>query len=402
MKPCFRPRIERRGDPLVKVLQLISSGGLYGAENMVLQLALALKGIGCETTIGVFKNAHRTSLAIADIATRRGLQVEVIDCQGRIDQQAVRKIQRCVTNGCFDVLHTHGYKANFYGYWAMRDSCTAIVGTAHNWPGSTATLRLYAALDRRVLRHFDYVCAVSEEICIKLLGARLPSTKVSVIENGIDVQELEEGQPSLKREFGLEHNLVVGFVGRLAKEKGLEYLLRAIPAVLSECPDARFVLVGEGPERGRVERLIAEGHLEETVFLAGRRSDLANVYASFDIFVLPSVVEGMPLVVLEAMAAGKPMVATRVGAIPKVVEDKSTSFLVEPGDWVGLGQELCQLLKDSILRQEFGRQGRAIVREKFSSGVMAERYLGVYRRVVSERSRAAVPQRTTAGVGPDE
>jgi len=380
----------------LRVLHLISSGGFYGAENVVIQLALALKRLNCEVVIGVFQNRHRPNTEIAETARRHGLEVTVFECRGKLDFGTVKAIRNFICERELDILHTHGYKADIYGYRAAKSTRAGLVATAHSWPGKSPVLRLYALLDRVILRWFDYVCAVSGKVADALRRFHVPSEKITVVENGIDIGQFSGGRPVLREELGLTENPLVGYVGRLAPEKGLEHLLHAAEGILNTLPAAKFILAGEGPQRSALEKLAGQLCIEKSVIFLGRRSDLASIYASFDVFVLPSLSEGMPLAVLEAMAAKRPVVATRVGAIPEMVKDQQTGLLVDAGDITGLQSAISLLLGRRDLCRSFGQSGHEVAKTLFSSDSMAKNYLGIYRRVISLPSDAATLAQTAA------
>ncbi len=373
----------------LRVLHLISSGGFYGAENVVIQLALALKRLNCEVIIGVFQNRHRPNTEIAETARLHGLEVQVFECRGKLDFGTVKAIRNFICEREVGILHTHGYKADIYGYRAAKSTRAGLVATTHSWPGKSCILRQYALLDRVILRWFDHVCAVSNKVADVLRRFHVPNEIITVVENGIDIGQFSGGRPVLREELGLRENPLVGFVGRLAPEKGLEYLLRAAAGVLNTLPAAKVILAGDGPKRSALEKLARQLGIEKSVIFLGRRSDLASIYASFDVFVLPSLSEGMPLAVLEAMAAKKPVVATRVGAIPKMVKDQQTGLLVDAGDITGLQSAISLLLDRRDLRRTLGQSGHEVAKALFSSDSMAKNYLGIYRRVISLPSHTA-------------
>lgn len=373
----------------LRVLHLISSGGFYGAENVVVHLALALKRLNCEVVIGVFQNRHRPNTEIAETARQHGLEVAVFECRGRLDFGTVRAIRNFIWERELDILHTHGYKANIYGYRGVKSTRAGLVATAHSWPGKSPILRLYALLDRVILRWFDHVCVVSSGVADALRRFHVPSEKITMVDNGIDIGHFSVGRPVLREELELRENPLVGFVGRLAPEKGLEHLLHAAAGILNTLPSTKFILAGEGPERLTLEKLAKQLGIEKSVIFLGRRSDLASIYASLDVFVLPSLSEGMPLAVLEAMAAKRPVVATRVGAIPKIVKDQQTGLLVDAGDIAGLQSAISLLLGHPDLCRNLGQSGHEVAKALFSSDSMARDYLGIYRRVISLPSHTA-------------
>jgi glycosyltransferase involved in cell wall biosynthesis len=364
---------------------LISSGGLYGAENMALELTRGLLHLGCATSLGVFLNAHRPNLQLAKAARSQGLEVELFECQGRIDKKTIQQVRNYLSRSRIDILHTHGYKANSYGLSAAKSTSVKTIATSHNWPGRTLSLRAYGLLDRLQLRFFDRVCAVSESVRQSLLQALVPDRKIIVVQNGIDCERFIGGQPLLRNHLQFKDGLLVGYVGRLAPEKDLPSLLRAAKAILNTLPSVSFVLCGEGPERNSLKTLALQLGIEKNVFFLGRRSDTPDLYSSFDVVVMPSLTEGMPLTILEAMAAKKPVVASRVGGVPKILEDGKSGLLVEPGNAKELESALLRLLLNPEKRLCFGKAGFDVVQSKYSSKMMAQIYLSIYTEVLSTK-----------------
>jgi glycosyltransferase involved in cell wall biosynthesis len=163
--------------------------------------------------------------------------------------------------------------------------------------------------------------------------------------------------------------------------------MRAIPGVVAQYPEALFVFVGDGQDREQLQASAREQGIADRVLFTGARADMPEVYASLDIMALPSISEGMPMAILEAMGAGKPVVATRVGAVPKLVSSE-TGALVEPRDVGGLQKALIALAGDAAGRQKRGEQARALVEERYSARAMARKYVDVYEQVCQLRGRA--------------
>jgi glycosyltransferase involved in cell wall biosynthesis len=370
----------------MKVLQLISSAGYYGAENMVVGLAPALSALGCSSVIGVFDNRHRPNTQMADAAADCGLPVERIACRGRWDWNAVRAIRECVKKNGVDLIHTHGYKADLYAYAAQRGFGIPLIATCHNWTRQTAALRAFEYMDRLALRRFSKVVAVSDAVGETLLRAGVRQYRICNIANGIDPVPFEGGTQTLAQELHKGNKILVGVVARLDLKKGLQYFLQAANTVAIEYPNTLFALVGEGPDRAALEQMTRELSLSDRVVFTGARRDMPGVYASLDIFVLPSLMEGLPIAVLEAQAAGKPVIATRVGAIPKVVTDGETGLLIEPGDAKALGAAITRLITDVHLRRQLGYGGHARIHESFTSSVMARRYLDLYQGLLAGKA----------------
>jgi len=372
----------------VKVLQLISSGGYYGAENMLLNLCASQEQSGCQNSLLLFYNVHVPNVEFYERARRRGLSVRMVHCKGRADWRAVRQIEEYIQEDAVDLVHTHGYKADLYGYLAAWRCHKPVVATCHNWVGGTAALGIYNHLDRMVLKKFNALAAVSDAVAHRLLAFGVPTEKIKTIANGIDVTAFERAQPLplLKAEDGT----VVGIVARLDLQKGFEYLLRAARDLCKTTPDLKIVIVGEGPDREKIEEMIEQYGLQSNVILAGQQSNMPAVYAAMDIFVLPSLNEGLPMTVLEAMAASKPVIASRVGAIPSVIKDGENGLLVAAKDSEGLRNAIANLLSDPERRRRLGDQAHAWVSQNYTSEAMALKYREMYEEVLGKPAPSAM------------
>lgn len=370
----------------VKVLQLISSAGYYGAENMLLNLCASQEKAGCENSLLLFYNTHVPNVEFYERARRRGLSVRMVHCNGRADWRAVRQIEEYIQEDEVDLVHTHGYKADLYGYLAAWRCHKPAVATCHNWVGGTAALGIYNHLDRMALKKFNALAAVSDAVAHRLLAFGVPAEKIKTIANGIDVKAFERAEP-LPRDEG---STVLGVVARLDLQKGFEYLLRAARELCQMFPGLKIVIAGEGPDRNAIEGMIEQFGLQSSVVLAGQQSNMPALYAAMDIFVLPSLNEGLPMTVLEAMAASKPVIATRVGAIPGVIKDGENGLLVAPKDSEGLRNAVAGLLNDPERRRRLGDQAHAWVSQHYTSEAMALKYREMYEEVLGKAAPSAI------------
>ena len=376
----------------LRVLQLISSAGFYGAEAVVVSLSKQLNELGVVSTLGVFHNAHRPNLELAECAKRQNLAVEIVCCKGRLDWGTIRAIREVVQRLQIDVIHTHGYKSHVYGCLAARGNSCALVATCHGYHSAfedrRARLlkRLYASIENVVFRRFDAVVAVSHELSDSLRQTRIDPLKLPTIANGVDVECFACACPSADLEKIKAGRLAIGVVGRLTEGKGHRQFLQAGKAILARHSNALLLVVGDGPSKAQLEASALELEIGAGVVFTGRREDMASVYAALDIVVLPSLFEGMPVVVLEALAAKRAMVATKVGAIPELVVNDNTGLLVEPGDVMALEDAIQRLITDADLRRSLGMSGHMRVRERFSAANMAQSYLRTYEKVIESRN----------------
>lgn len=375
----------------VKVLQLISSGGYYGAENMLLNLCASQEQSGCQNSLLLFYNVHVPNVEFYERARRRGIGVRMVHCNGRADWRAVRQIEEYIQEDAVDLVHTHGYKADLYGYLAAWRCHKPLVATCHNWVGGTAALGIYNHLDRMALKKFNALAAVSDTVARRLLAFGVPAEKIKTIANGIDVKAFERAEPLPL--LNAEGSTVVGVVARLDLQKGFEYLLQAARELCKTFPGLKIVIVGEGPDRDKIESMIQQYGLQSSVMLAGQQSNMPGVYAAMDIFVLPSLNEGLPMTVLEAMAASKPVIATRVGAIPGVIKDAENGLLVDPRNSEGLRNAIASLLDDPERRRRLGDRAHAWVSRNYTSEAMALKYREMYEEVLGKPASPAMPAR---------
>ncbi len=381
----------------MRVLHLISSGGMYGAEAVILNLSRELNaGEQHASSLGVFAHAGQPVPALHEVAARAGVASQLLPCKGQLDLAVLRAIRDEVDRVGADVVHAHGYKADIYAYLALRGAQRpALVSTCHTWYDNDLAVRVYGAADRWVLRSFDQVVAVSAEVRDRLLGAGVRGDKVHLIRNGISIASLENTVLTREHRASSGGGLRVGLVGRLAPEKGVDLFLRAAARLVDLFPEVTFVVAGDGPDRAALDGLLVELGLVGKAELAGPQTDMPEFYASLDLLVSASRQEGLPMALLEGMASGLAVVATRVGAVPEVVLNGQTGFLVEPGDPDRLAAGMERLLADSELRESFGLAGRRRIVEQFSAQRMAADYLSVYTQALSTRASAqVVPQKS--------
>jgi glycosyltransferase involved in cell wall biosynthesis len=388
----------------MKILELISAAGYYGAESAVVTLAKALHRAGDSVVVGVFSNLHCGKNSVAERARNAGLRVFEPECNGRFDPHTVRAIRAFLLEEGVQMLHTHGYKADLYGSTARAGTDIPIVATCHHGvdrhPTEDLSMWIYDRIDLLALRAFDRVVAVSEPIAAWLRKSGIVPGKLSVIQNGIDIEKFDGSpRPALRDELNLGRRPVIGTVGRLHPEKGARFLILAAREVLQQHPDAVFAFVGEGPERAELEALARETGVAGSVVFTGARVDMPPVYQSFNILVLPSLNEGTPMTLIEAMAMRRPVIATDVGGVGKVVSDGETGLLVKAGDPAALGAAVLRLLGNAELCAALSSRAYTLARERFSDEVMTRAYREVLSKACLNRSTRGEPRRRDRPLG---
>jgi len=228
-----------------------------------------------------------------------------------------------------------------------------------------------------------------------LVADGVPSERTVTVHEGVDVDHVRAAPPvNIHEAFWLPHQApVVGNVAALVPHKGQRYLVDAAHLVVREIPDARFVILGEGELREHLEKQIRDHHLEKHVLLPGFRTDVLGCMKSFDLFVMSSVTEGLGTSLLDAMACARPIVATRAGGIPEIVEDGVNGLLVPPRDAASLAAAIVRALKDESLRTRMGDAGYARVRERFTVDRMVSETAAVYKRLRAHQGSTLDVQR---------
>lgn len=371
----------------MKIAHMISSAGFYGAEQMVLTLALQQQKQGYEVMLCVFENSDNPHLEIFRTAKENNLSAHVFPCKGKCDMRTLRTLRAFIRKNRFEIIHSHGYKSNFYAFFAGFGLQTKLVTTAHTWYSTNSKMKIYEFIDKKIIRFFDAVIAVSQPLLDEIIRSGVAQDKVSFIRNGIDVNRFRksENKDMFKREFNLR-NLwpLLGVIARLAEDKGHSYLFTVIAKLRISYPDLRLIVVGGGPLKDELEKKVSSSGLQKHVIFTGIRKDIPVILKALDIFVLPSLKEGLPIALLEAMAAEKPVVATSVGAIPSVISDGKNGVLAEPGDSESLYAALSNLLSDKEKCRIYAQAARKKVVEEFSDENMTKEYLSLYDKLMQE------------------
>lgn len=335
---------------------------------------------------------------IAKKAHARGLTFYEITERGKLDLRVLKALRDIVIRHDINLIHTHDYKSDFFAYllrrWLWRRSI-ALLSTAHAWVILGRRGEFYRRLDLRLMKHFDHLIAVSHATKAEMVAAGVPADSISVIHNGIDTEAWAPARATrdLREELGLQQAFpVVGYVGRIMPEKDLETWLRATALVADKYPRARFVLVGEGRDgttQQELQKLATTLGIADRVIFPGYREDLVPVYATFDLFMLSSLREGLPNSILEAMALGLPVITTDVAGAKELVVDGQTGFVRPQRDVQGLAQALLAVADDEQLRLCMGQAGRERIEREFSFAQRLRRVEDLYERVLGLKSDQA-------------
>jgi glycosyltransferase involved in cell wall biosynthesis len=229
---------------------------------------------------------------------------------------------------------------------------------------------------------------VSDDLLEACLAAGVPAKNCILLENGIDTAEYTRQRTTAAAKAALRlpaEGFVIGAVGRLSGEKGFDVLIRSTQALVARGLDVKLVIVGEGGERANLERLACDLNISDRVRLAGWQADVRPYFEAMDVFALSSLREGLPNVLLEAMALEVPIVSTRVNGVPRLVQDGRNGFLVNAGDLDGLTTALAGMLKNACLRELFRNAGRRTVETRYNFAMRMQRLKRLYDELLGER-----------------
>jgi glycosyltransferase involved in cell wall biosynthesis len=357
--------------------------GLAGSENHLLALLPRLRDHGYQSTMLVLADRNDRPGTFVERMQAVGIPTKVTAMLGDLDPLLFARLVRFIWQGRYHLVHTHLLHAGLYGRLAGRIAGTRVISTYHNDNPFHLTQGL-----KQINRVTTSMCC--QVICIskavqgfvhKQIG--VPLNRLNVIYYGLEPVLFRSSMPRLRSDLGIgPTDPVVGIVARLIEQKGHIYLLQAMRFLLDDIPSVHLLIVGEGELRPYLESLTAQLRIKEHVHYLGFRTEASNLMHEFDVFVLPSLFEGFGLVLLEAMAAAKPIVATQVSAIPEIVADGETGLLVPPRDPMALAQALRQLIMNPGLACDLGHCGRRRLEQRFTVRKMVEDTVKVYQSVL--------------------
>jgi glycosyltransferase involved in cell wall biosynthesis len=369
----------------INVMHLASNPEWAGAEVQMATLVDSMRNDDrVEVSVTVFHNGK-----LVDYLRGRGVDVNVIGLKWLFDITGVTRLVRLLKNKRIDILHTNGYKANVIGALAVLIARRGIcVRTEH---GSTEPfsginklkMNIYESLDYLTGRFFTKkIISVSSDIKKRISGKYRPEMLIT-IPNGIAIDPGSRTDSNkLKEEFGIpEGNFIIGIIGRLVPVKGHEYFIEAAKLISQKRRDVNFLIVGGGPLKRKLESMIS-GEMSERIKFTGFRNDVKDIIGIMDLVVFSSLNEGLPYALLEAMAAGKAVIATKVGGLAEVISDEKNGYLVKSRDAGEIARKCLYLLEDTARIRLAGEEAKKTVREYFSVDHMEEETVRVYEEVL--------------------
>lgn len=387
----MRTTIDRSSSALIQLSEirpfiLIDSRIIGGPGKGIFQFiqhARRILGGRFQPTVARFTyEASPTEFAVR----ARAEQVPLVEipCRGIVDRTACALAAAVIRARRSTLIQSHGYKSHLYAWLLARTAGLPWLAFAHGWTAENRRMQLYHQIDRLLLPRAGIVAAVSPPLQRTIGRWRTRSGPTELVMNAVDPAEATAPAttPHL-RETLPPHTVLLGCIGRLSREKGQAELLAAFRHACSAQPKAHLVLIGSGPDEERLRQIARDLIATRRVTLLPHQTDPRTLYAALDIVAIPSLSEGLPNVLLEAMSYGRPIVATTVGAIPEVVHDGVSALLVPPGNLTALGSAISRLVASAELRRTIGAGGRAALDARFSPAERTRHILDLYHRITT-------------------
>ena len=360
----------------LRVAHLHSSLGIYGAERWTFALIKHLDEREFESVV-VTMGTKDGADAFHNAVSAAGFKASHIAIPGKLNPRALLQLGRMLVDQQIDILHTHGFKADVLGYLASRNLPIKLVSTIHGWtPNEGRVIRAYESISRVFLRRFDRLYPLSPALLRELQLQKFDSSKLVLILNGVDLTPFEFNFRVRKKDEPIE----LLFAGRICRPKGVFELIHAFAQANFGVP-SRLRIVGDGPDREALQALTQTLDVAERVEFLGAVESIAPYLKMSDALVLPSHSEGIPRVVMEAFAAGVPVVGTAIAGIQQLVEDGVTGLTVPVGDPASLSRALERLIGSSDFSRRMAINAREVVTTKYSASRMANDFKKDYRQL---------------------
>jgi glycosyltransferase involved in cell wall biosynthesis len=364
-------------------VQLIGSTGLFGAERWILAL---MRALDTDRVRSVLVNLVDDPNEVSDVvvaARQRGLTAIDFYTGGKFNPLSVMRLARWMRKQNIRIIHGHGFKSDFIGFLTSRLLGCKMITTPHGWSVERdRKLQLYEQLDRILFRYMDLVCPLSPELANGLKGFVEPD-RLRLVYNGVDIEEVRSAQPENRSN---SEKFVIGYIGRLVKLKNIGTLLTSFHILLASKSNIKLVIVGEGPERSNLEFQVQQLGISCHVDFLGFRDDAVAWFKEFDVLVLPSISEGIPRCIMEAMAASVPVVASDIPGNRNLISHGETGLLFSLEDSNDLANKLQYVMDHPAEAELMAIRGNSKIEEQYSNKTMATEYTRLYYELLTHRS----------------
>lgn len=366
---------------MINILYIFVTLPVGGAENHLLTVLKEINRSKYNPVICCIREKGE----IGEEIERMGVDIITLSRKSKSwNIRIIMDILKIIHQKNIQLIHAHLYHSNMYGRIAAAISKIPVIITEHN------VYQKYK-IKRRVInwllaKKTDKIIAVSEAVKRYVVSRDwVDASKIEVIYNGIDVKKFQSflSKEEARHRIGIPVKcFLIGTIARLTEQKGHIYLIKAIDIIKGSIPNAKLVLVGSGPLESYLKAEVSEKELNDYVIFLGSRRDIPDILKAMDIFVLPSLWEGLGIALLEAMASSIPVIATNVGGVPEIINNDINGLLVPPGDPFSLSQAIFDLYKNEFKRQRLSKNGLETIENKFTSHCMVKKIENLYESVL--------------------
>ncbi len=358
----------------MRVLHINAGEVWSGIEQRILFIARYLKEkrVYCALAISPFSPLWKK-------AEKEGIKVFPLKIKSEFSLPSIFKLRKIIREEGITLLHTHRSSDHWLGFWASRGLEIMLIRTRHNLtpiPKNPFNYFLY----QKATHHFIAVAEIIKRAMIE--DFKIPPSKITTIHSAVDIEKFKRKKGGLREELGFPSNIpLVGTVGRIRDHKDYPLFLETARWILERNPKVRFVIVGEGPLEGYIRKLTRDFQLDKKVIFLGKREDVEKIVPDFDVFLLTSKIEGSPAVIKEAMLCGIPVVASKVGGIPEIIENGKEGVLISRRNPEDFGRAVLELLDQKEKVKKMVEKARKKVRENYSPEILGKETLEVYERL---------------------
>lgn len=372
----------------ITVLDLRDSPWVDGPGRTTLETATRIDQEHYRIIVAGFSGGTQQTDEYLREAERRGLPVVRLIESGPLDPNVIRQVLKLIDLHHVDIVHTHEFRSNVIGLICARLRRIPVVATCHGWIANNAKGKLRVLLDRLALYFFDHIIVVSLKLRSQLNRQGIRLARITALPNAVAFEKflrVTDGT-SFREELGVgPETVLVANIGRLSPEKGQAEFIEAARAVVPGHPDMRFILIGVGPDRPKLEKLARDGGISDKIVFCGYRADMPRIYSSLDLVVQSSYTEGMPNVILEAAAMEVPVIATNVGGTSEIIEHDVSGTLIESGSTEQIAFAMRDFMHNRAKYRNLANAARQSVQQRFSYESRTRRFLQIYDTLAGRR-----------------
>jgi glycosyltransferase involved in cell wall biosynthesis len=370
----------------MKIIHLRASNFYGGPERQLHLHALYAKKESLDVAVCSFSE-RGVSPEFLEIIARDGVKTHAFQVKSAYDRRAIKLVRKYIIDNNIDIVCSHDYRSHMIAFCAVKETTAGWVAFSRGWTKDNLKVRAYQLLDKFIIRFAHHIAAVSHEQKRKLERLGVSEWKITVAHNAVEADRFGEiPAVDLIGRFNFPSGSIIGVAaGRFSREKGQKVLVKAARAALERDNRLRFILFGDGPDFAKIKNMVERMNLEGRILCPGFEKNLLGCLKGADFLINPSFSEGLPNIVLEAMALGIPVVATAVGGTPELIANEKSGLLVPSGDAEALSAAILRIAKDMSLREKLSRAGYEKIQKDFAFEKQTQILKKVYENVVNMR-----------------